>query len=318
MVAASGGGSAAAKRAAGACGDAPDSDIPWRKRIEPAMMNTAMSLTNGRRRRHDGSGPYELEVAVPAPPPLPGDAVVRATADEAIDALAADVVIHALNCVRQFGDFHVALSGGALLEPLYERLMYDPDFRRLPWRRTHVWFAWERRVPFDDERSAFRLISETVGDHADVPPEQFHPIFAQSESAAHDYEAQLREVLAWREKGQDRLDCVLLAIEPDGALPGHAGGAALAPDLGRLVHGPGEGGDDVVAMTLPFINAARFVAILALGEQRAAAIQEIGAAASAGAGGAELPLPVARIAPVSGELKWYLDAPACGAADGAA
>jgi 6-phosphogluconolactonase/glucosamine-6-phosphate isomerase/deaminase len=281
------------------------------------MMNAGMSLTNGKRRRHEGSGPYELEVAVPAPPPLPGEAVVRATADEVIDALAADVVIHALNCVRQFGDFHVALSGGALLEPFYERLMYDPDFRRLPWRRTHVWFAWERRVPFDDERSAFRLISETVGDHADVPPEQFHPIFAESASAAPDYEAQLREVLAWREKGQDRLDCVLLAIEPDGAIPGHARGAALAPDLGRLVHSTdGEGGDRgaVVAMTLPFINAARFVAILALGEERAAAVQEIGAAARAGAAA---PMPVAGIAPVSGELKWYLDAPACGAAESA-
>ena len=65
--------------------------------------------------------------------------------------------------MREFGDFHLALSGGAIFEPIYQRLMYDPDCRRLPWRRTHLWIVDETCVPFDDPRSSFRMISEIVG-----------------------------------------------------------------------------------------------------------------------------------------------------------
>ena len=124
-----------------------------------------------------------LTSALPKPPPLPGEVVVAHTVDELIDKLAAELVIHAENCVRQFGDFHLALSGGPDPVPLYERLMYDPNYRRLPWRRTHLWIVDERCVPFDDKRSNFRVISEIIVDHADIPHEQVHPIFATSPTA---------------------------------------------------------------------------------------------------------------------------------------
>jgi hypothetical protein len=87
----------------------------------------------------------------PVAPALPGTVVVRESADELVDAVAADLFIHALNCIRTFGDFHLALSGGSTPLPLYRRLMYDPSYRDLPWTRTHLWMVDERRVPFDDE-----------------------------------------------------------------------------------------------------------------------------------------------------------------------
>ena len=42
---------------------------------------------------------YELE-AVVAPPDLPGEVIACADACDAIDRLAADLVVHAENCVR--------------------------------------------------------------------------------------------------------------------------------------------------------------------------------------------------------------------------
>src|SRR4051794_1770169 len=82
-----------------------------------------------------GSGvePYGLADARLVGPTLPhaNEVVVEATVDELIDQIAADMVVHAENCVREFGDFHLALSGGSTPQPLYERLMYDPNYRRL-------------------------------------------------------------------------------------------------------------------------------------------------------------------------------------------
>lgn len=136
---------------------------------------------------------YRVVDADLAAPKLPGSVAVRAAVDDIIDTIAAELVIAAEQCVREFGDFHLALSGGNTPQPLYERLMYDPDCRRLPWRRTHLWIVDERRVPFDDDRSNFKMIRETIVDHADIPADQVHPIFATADEPDIDYEKRIKE-----------------------------------------------------------------------------------------------------------------------------
>jgi len=250
----------------------------------------------------DAAAPYGLEGGHLARPDLPGAVVAVPAVDELIDHVAADMIVHAENCVREFGDFHVALSGAAVFERLYVRLMYDPSYRRLPWRRTHLWFVEDLAVPGDDERSAFRMINETLGEHADIPPEQFHRIFAESETADVDYESQIRDVLGWREKGQDRFDYVLLSMGAGGTTEG----AKTDNDVDRLVLRSGAtdpGTPARVALTFPFINAARFVAVFVTGEANAAVVRELAAGEAGG-------MPIA-VAPINGELKWYLDADAC-------
>ena len=164
----------------------------------------------------DGAGAYDLDEAPLTGPPLPGEVIVAASDDRLIDLLAAEMVVQAKACVREFGDFGLALSGGSTPLRLYERLMYDPDFRQLPWPRTHLWLVDERAVPLDDERSNFRMICETIVDHSGIPQEQVHPIAAVSDTADVEYEKQLREVLEWRPRGEDRLDFVLLGMGADG------------------------------------------------------------------------------------------------------
>src|SRR5690606_13508538 len=97
---------------------------------------------------------------LPTAPPLPGEVATAAMTDDVIDLVAADLVMHALNCVREFGDFHLALSGGSAPVPLYRRLMYDPNYRRLPWRRTHLWMVDDRCVDFDDDDSNYKMIRD--------------------------------------------------------------------------------------------------------------------------------------------------------------
>ena len=154
--------------------------------------------------RTESADTYDLAKPTLIGPPLPGEVIVAETAEGLIDGLSAEMVAQAEACVRQFGDFHLALSGGSTPQPLYERLMYDPNCRSLPWARTHLWFVDERSVPFDDERSNYRMIKETIVDHSGIPREQVHPIFTDSASADIDYENQLREVMQSRAQGQDR------------------------------------------------------------------------------------------------------------------
>lgn len=259
-----------------------------------------------------GAEPYTLGEARLVGPPLPGEVIAIETVDELIDRIAADLVIHAENCVRQFGDFHLALSGGTTPQPLYERLMYDPNCRRLPWRRTHLWMVDERCVPFDDPACNFRAIDETIVDHADIPREQVHPIFAMSDVADASYEKEIKETLAWREKGQDRLDFVLLGMGADGhtaSLFPHTEPLHERDCLVRFNVAENVTPARRVTMTYPLLNSARFVAVMVTGKAKAATLQRVCDQATT-----REDAPIKGVDPHSGELRWYLDGEACGAA----
>lgn len=275
---------------------------------------------------------------IPQPPRLPGTVVVRPSVEELTDAIASDLLLHANNCVRTFGDFHLALSGGSTPVPLYRRLMIDPKYRNLPWARTHLWIVDERRVSFDDDRSNFKLISELIGDHSGIPANQVHPIYAMADDADEQYERTLRETLGWREPGHDRLDYVLLGMGDDGhtaslfphspALPATppVGPGATAPGVeaaadeqnlpeNRLVlinAGPTVTPPDRVTMTYRLINASRFIAVMVTGAKKRDMVERIAAASAAGGGGEDYrELPILGVRPVGGELRWYLDHAAC-------
>ncbi len=242
-------------------------------------------------------------------PKLSGHVVVRESADDVIDAMAADLLFQAHACVRAFGDFHLALSGGSTPEPLYRRLMLDPLYRNLPWKRTHLWIVDERRVPFDDERSNFRMIKEVLADHSDIPHDQVHPMRAMDASVDRDYERELREHLGWREKGHDRLDFVVLGMGADGHTASLFPRSAALGAESRLVvinAGAGVTPPDRVTMTYGLLNASRFLGVLVTGEKKRETIARVEARA---AGREEL--PILGIAPLAGELRWYLDRAAC-------
>lgn len=269
---------------------------------------------------------FDLEPDPPAPK-LPGSVVVRPDADALIDALAADLLIHAHNCVRSFGDFHLALSGGSTPIPLYQRLMIDPIYREFPWTRTHLWIVDERRVPFDDERSNFKMISEIIGDHSGIPREQVHPMFALADDADAQYAQTLRDVLGWRERGHDRLDYVLLGMGSDGHTASlfprspallETTRSPAAPGVAPLVRinaGPAVTPPERVTMTLPLINASRFIGVLVTGKGKRSMLSTIERRQHEPSAVEEL--PILGVRPIGGELRWYLDHDACPTAENA-
>lgn len=273
------------------------------------MENTLNPHTIRRVSEHDDEIRVEGYDAPIAAPKLPGSVVARHGAEELYDAVAFDLAAHSANCVREFGDFHLALSGGRTPFPLYERLMYDPRFRIIPWRRTHLWMVDERCVAFESEQSNFGRLKEVIVDHADIPPEQVHPMLATLPDGDERYERELREVLGWRPKGHDRLDFVLLGMGRDG----HT--ASVFPDSPALdAHGrlalrvppPTTASPKVerITLTMQMLNASRFLAPLVMGADKYEMLQRVAARPSPNQ------TPIAALKPLAGELRWYLDAPA--------
>lgn len=253
--------------------------------------------------------PLEVVSSLPPKPNLPGSVILRATVEDLIDSLAADLLFHAKNCVRAFGDFHLALSGGSTPEPFYRRLMYDPNYRDFPWKRTHLWVVDERRVEPDDDRCNFKMIRETIVAHSDIPAEQVHPMDALAPDADLRYETELRDTLAWREKGHDRLDYTLLGMGADAHTASLFPHSPALDSRNRLIlinEGPNVTPPDRVTMTFDLINASRFIAIMVTGEKKRGTIAKIAAVKKAN----PAELPITGIQPLGGELRWYLDAAA--------
>jgi 6-phosphogluconolactonase len=252
---------------------------------------------------------YSLE-REPVPPSLPGTVVMRPEIDDLFAALAADLMIHAHNCVREFGAFHLALSGGSTPMPFYLRLLTDPNYRQMPWHATHVWVVDERRVPADDDRSNYKHIHEFFVHSTDIPPEQAHDPMALRDDADVAYERAMRDALATREPGQQRLDFVLLGMGEDGhtaSLFPHSPALRAAGD--RLVvfnDGPSVTPPPRLTMTYRAINSARFVAVLVTGEKKRAMLAEVASGRSA----AER-VPIMGVHPAMGEQRWYIDGAAC-------
>ncbi|MAY73252.1 MAG: hypothetical protein CMJ31_00735 [Phycisphaerae bacterium] len=242
--------------------------------------------------------PYALEPE-PTAPDLPGGVIVRSAFEDLVEPLAAELYLHAGSCVRNFGDFHLACSVGPAQVAVVMRLMVDPAYRWLPWNRTHLWIVEDRVVPVDHPESSMRQLVELVSDHAGIPERQIHAP-PTGEGAAATYERELQSTLAWREKGQDRLDYALLALDRDGGVGG-AGvvGADGGDHLFRRFEA--EAGPSIAA-TPELIRSSRLIAIVASGAEAASGVRLVVDGRSDA---------IARIRPVGGAMRWYVDGEAC-------
>lgn len=248
------------------------------------------------------SGPISLEQSAPIPRPrLPGGVVMRPTADDSIDAMLADLLLHATNCVRQFGDFHLAVSAeSAMVRPI-QRLMYDPPLRGFPWMRTRVWVVNEIGVGLADERSRSGVLRELIAEQSGMPMDQFHPIDGEHDEVAARYEATLKEVLGWREKGHDRLDAVLGVLDRDAGVFGWT--TRESENEESLVSQSVDGeGLRRVAMTPRLVNSARLICVL---------LPERDGDAGARVAIESREAPARLLRPVGGELRWYAHESLC-------
>lgn len=244
-------------------------------------------------------------------PSLPGSVIIAKSHESLIENMAQDLMAHSFNCYRSFGDFQLALPGNVDAIPLYRYLMIDPLLRTIPWRNTHLWQVNDFINKSGDlyQVSIWQNLKEIIGDHSGIPPSQQHPIPLHSHKADHDYQKSLCSVLEWREKGHDRLDYVLLTLGADGSIAGLNPDSSLINETHNLVkinHSPEKHIPDIVTMTLPLINSARFIAVMVMGEDKQNAIQRL-----TNSNESVSKIPARGLQPLGGELRWYLDYQAC-------
>ena len=153
----------------------------------------------------------------------------------------------------------VALAGGSTPRRAYElAAALQPD-----WHSVDVWLGDERCVAPDDERSNLRLVRESLVARLERAP-SLHPVPTQLApgDAAAAYAASLRGTT---------LDLALLGIGPDGhtaSLFPHAP-SLEARELAVATEAGLEPFVDRVTLTIPALAAARTVAFLVSGAEKA-------------------------------------------------
>ncbi|XP_053824223.1 6-phosphogluconolactonase isoform X2 [Vidua chalybeata] len=186
-------------------------------------------------------------------------------------ALARSVVEAAAEAVASGGRFTLGLSGGSLV-PLLAREL-PPALSAAPGADPSRWL-----VAFCDERL--------------VPPE--HP-----ESTGGAYRA-------FPGEATPQFDLLLLGVGPDGhtcsLFPGHALLQEQHSLVSFLLDSP-KAPPQRVTMTLPLLNAAKALLLVATGAAKAPVIKRILEPRPE----ASPSLPAARLRPRSGRLRWLLD-----------
>jgi 6-phosphogluconolactonase len=184
---------------------------------------------------------------------------------------AADRLVSAITTARDArGAAHVALAGGTTPRRTYELLATRIE----DWTGVEVWFGDERAVGPDDPESNYRMAAETLLAGGGGP--NVHRIEGERgpEDAAAAYAAELERRLP-RDDGVPILDLAMQGLGPDGhtasLFPGNP--AVEATGTCVAVHDAPKPPPDRITLTVPVLRAARSIAFLATGAEKAEAVR---------------------------------------------
>ena len=206
----------------------------------------------------------------------------------------------------QTGPFFVALSGGSTPGAWFNDLAKN-HHDDLDWSGIHLFWGDERCVPPDDEQSNYGMTKKYLLDHVPVPLENIHRVHGEElpVDAAVQYEKEIRHLVPG--DPIPRFDLVILGMGEDGhtaSIFPHQIAYWEAEKLCIVADHPSTG-QQRVSITGQLINAAKDVAFLVSGAEKAPKIHEI---VNRKAGYTNYPAALAN--PESGSLQWFLDAPA--------
>ncbi len=219
----------------------------------------------------------------------------------------------AARSVAARGRFTLALAGGSTPRDLYRILAAEPLAGAIPWSGVHLFWGDERPVPPDDEESNYRMVREALLD-ADPPPpipaENIHRIAterADPAEAAARYQADLRGFFQLKGSEPPRFDLVLLGLGTDGHTASLFPGTGAVSVSDRLCFSlwVERLATHRITLSLPVFLAARSVAFLVAGKDKAEKVEAILGEDAPHLSADEL--PAAAVRPTMGELTWWLD-----------
>ncbi|KAK4260985.1 hypothetical protein QN277_004041 [Acacia crassicarpa] len=222
--------------------------------------------------------------------------------------------------VKKRGLFAIALSGGSLIS-LISKLSETPYSKTMEWSKWYIFWADDRLMAKSHADSNYRLAKDCLLSKVPIIPSHVHSIndTVSAEEAAGEYEFLIRQSVKNRivsvSETSDcpNFDLILLEVGVDGHV------ASLFPNQSALEEREEEWvtfttdsskkpSHERITFTLPVINSASNIAVVATGDSKAEAVH---LAAAADSTGPECPVVPARmIHPVKGKLVWFLDKPA--------
>jgi 6-phosphogluconolactonase len=220
---------------------------------------------------------------------------------------AADEVIHAATeAIAKRGRFTIALSGGSTPRNLYTLIAANAS-TSLPWDKVFFFWGDERHVPPTDPESNYRMAEETLLSKVPVPAGNIFPVPAENPDAtvaAASYEETLRKFFVVALGEFPRFDVILLGMGPDGHTASLFPETAALQEKSRLVvaNWVEKLHTHRITLTLPVLNAARRIAFLVGGIDKAPVLHEV---LEGNAPGEKYPSKLVR--PTDGSLVWFID-----------
>jgi 6-phosphogluconolactonase len=222
-------------------------------------------------------------------------------------AAAAELVASAASeAVAERGRFTIALSGGSTPKSLYTLLASNAR-TSLPWDRMFFFFGDERHVPPTDPESNYRMADEAM--LSKIPVAQSNVFRVEAENpdavaAAQAYEQTLRKFFALEAGQIPVFDLILLGMGPDGHTASLFPGTEGLREKSKLVvaNWVEKLKTYRLSLTLPVLNAARCVAFLVSGTDKAPVLKSV---LEGEAPGEQYPAKLVR--PAQGKLMWLLD-----------
>jgi 6-phosphogluconolactonase len=230
----------------------------------------------------------------------PPEVIVHRDAPLLAKAVAARLVTGLVDAAAARGTASVVLTGGGIGTAVLAELSAAPAADAVDWRHLDVWWGDERFVPTGDPERNETGAREALLGKVDVNPSRVHPMPGPDgpdgddpEAAAARYAAWLRDATRPEDHGEvPSFDVLLLGIGPEGHV------ASLFPGMPALydertvvaVRGSPKPPPTRLSLTLPAIQAAREVWVIAAGQEKAGAVQ----LALSGAGPVQVPAAGAR------------------------
>ncbi len=206
--------------------------------------------------------------------------------------------------VKKNGQFNVAVSGGKTPVDFYKKISQVKNC--LVWHKTHIFLVDDRFVSFNNENSNYKLVKENLCDHVCVGPQLFHFIPVNEDSpqkAADVYEESMKEFFKLKDGGLPRFDLIMLGLGEDGHTASIFSGDPAMKEEKRLVVSVSNkmvDEHDRVTITLPVINNAKCVIMLANGTRKAEALKKV-------LEDKDPLLPATHVKPTDGELIYLID-----------
>jgi len=229
------------------------------------------------------------------------------TTPQELFAAAAEEVLHATNeAVKQRGRFTIALSGGSTPKSLFNLLATNAR-NSLPWDRMFFFWGDERHVPPNDPESNYRMADAAMLSKVPVPAGNVFRMPAENPdaaAAAEAYEQTLRKFFQLNPGEFPHFDLILLGMGPDGHTASLFPGTAGLQEKSRLViaNWVEKLKTHRLSLTLPVLNAARGVAFLVSGTDKASALRVV---LEENVPGEQYPSKL--VQPKDGKLIWFLD-----------